>query len=140
MNDKKTQTTAEIINPSLAEIDKVRDILFGKYVEQFEVRVQQLEARMEKDLEKLKAKIEARLQELDTALESASDRFNQSIQLTEDQMVTELNQLQQEVSEANASLKATIDSTAGQLDDRKLNRESLASLLDQVAVKLRAND
>ena len=36
MADNRKRKTAEIINPGLGDIEKVRDILFGKYVASFE--------------------------------------------------------------------------------------------------------
>ena len=51
-NDKRP--TAEIINPGLGDIEKVRDILFGSYVERFERQFDGLESRLEADLDKLK--------------------------------------------------------------------------------------
>jgi hypothetical protein len=38
MVDSKKQSSAEIINPGLGDIEKVRDILFGKYVQNFQAR------------------------------------------------------------------------------------------------------
>ena len=47
MSDSNKRPKADVISPGLGEIDKVRDILFGKYVSDFEHRFGQLEARLE---------------------------------------------------------------------------------------------
>ena len=57
MSESKGKKTAEIINPGLGDIEKVRDILFGKYVASFEDRFSQLESRLEADVETLKERL-----------------------------------------------------------------------------------
>ena len=42
MSENKKRPTAEIITPGLGDIEKVRDILFGKYVASFEQRFAEL--------------------------------------------------------------------------------------------------
>ena len=63
MQDKKK--SADIINPGLGDIEKVREILFGKNVKQLEVRLSELEQHIESQAELLNTRIDEKFAALD---------------------------------------------------------------------------
>ena len=68
MQDKKK--SADIINPGLGDIEKVREILFGKNVKQLEVRLSELEQHIESQAELLNTRIDEKFAALDQKLQS----------------------------------------------------------------------
>ena len=176
--DNNKRKTAEVINPGLGDIEKVRDILFGKYVSSFEQRFADLESRLEQDVESLKDKLVNRLDEvnkkvdqslkkldqrfleesddrevefknLQTTFSKAESAMQHSISMLEDQAnqdlvdvrkTLEANQqnLVDQLLEAQNKLNKEIETQNTQLESDKVGRQSLALLLDEVAVKLRS--
>jgi hypothetical protein len=65
MTDNNKRPGAEIINPGLGDIEKVRDILFGKYVASFEQRFADLESRLEADVDLLKERLTEKISNMD---------------------------------------------------------------------------
>ena len=179
MVDRK-QKTAEIINPGLGDIEKVRDILFGKYVANFEERFANLESRLEGDVDQLKNKLVNKLEGMDDkvnrslaklderieqenaerdagfsdmqkGLSEAEKSLQHSISLMEDQASQELVEMRKtfkanqeelidQLTVAQKSLMSEITSQKEQLELDKVGRQSLALLLDEMAVKLRSHD
>ena len=180
MADNRKRKTAEIINPGLGDIEKIREILFGKYVASFEEQFADIEARLEKDVEELTDKLLAKLEtvnkKIETSLNSLEDRFanesdgrdvefknlqenlsksesamQYSINVLEDQANQEIvevrrvleanqEQLMNQLLEAQSKLNKEIETQNSQLESNKVGRQSLALLLDEVAVRLRSND
>jgi len=180
MSDKKSKQTAEIINPGLGDIEKVRDILFGKYVADFQQRFAELEERLEDDVEELKQRLSDKIDSMDDEVNRSLERLDQQILHEQNNRDNELNSLQKSFNDAETSLKHSINlledqanqdlnsvrlsleeshqelidaSQAAQrqlgdqlekqkayLENDKVGRQSLALLLDEVAIKLRGND
>jgi uncharacterized protein YoxC len=112
-----------------ASIDKVRDILFGNQVREFERRFARLEERMLKETNDLKEDMQTRL----AALEQYARKENESLA---DQIRAE----QQDRLEANSGLSRELQETARSLERRtttlddqltKSQRELRQQLLDQ---------
>jgi len=179
MVDRNTKKTAEIINPGLGDIEKVRDILFGKYVASFEQRFADLEKRLEADVDQLMNKLVNKINDMDTkvnqsissldkriasentnrdgeftnlrkSLSEAETALQHSISVMEDQANQDLVEVRKVLEEsqqnlidqllsAQKELTAEIDAQKNQLETDKVGRQSLALLLDEVAVKLRSN-
>lgn len=179
MSEKKKRPSAEVINPGLGDIEKVRDILFGKYVTSFEQRFSELEARLEADVDQLKEKLIDKMASMDIAGNESLSRLDK--QIAEEKLArdTELHSLQNTLREAEAALqnaiatmedqanqdlaalRASLDESHQDLMDRtlssqaeltsqldkqkedlqndKVGRQSLALLLDEVAIKLRGS-
>jgi len=179
MSEKKKRPSAEIINPGLGDIEKVRDILFGKYVASFEQRFSELEARLEADVDQLKEKLIDKMANMDGAVNESLARLDKQIVEEKSVRDTELHSLQNTLREAEAALQnaiATMEDQANQdlaevrasledshqelldkslalqaelasqietqkqeLQHDKVGRQSLALMLDEVAVKLRGS-
>jgi len=179
MPDSNKKHTAEIINPGLGDIEKVRDILFGKYVSNFEQRFADLESRLEADVEELKKRLSDKIASMDGAvndslarldsqitaekslrdselktvqesLKKAEQALKHSIGLMEDQANQDLaavrasleeshQELLDQTSSVQAQLVSDLEKQKEELQTDKVGRQSLALMLDEVAVKLRGN-
>ncbi len=179
MSNSTKRPKAEVINPGLGEIDKVRDILFGKYVSDFEHRFAELEARLEKDVEQLKDRLSTKISGMDSAvndslarldklfsqeqkqrdsemaslhktLDEARNTLQHSIALMEDQANQDLKAVRDALKESHEELldqaRAAQDAITKQLEEQreelqsdKVSRQTLALMLDEVAVKLRSS-
>ena len=177
MNENNSKKTAEIIKPSLGDIEKVRDILFGKYVASFEERFEVLESRLEQNVEQLTERLTSKIQLLDgvvsKTVEEINERISQenetrsdqigdmqkmldeaqaglqhSISVVEDQSGQELNALKASLNEAQQEFLSNLAVVQKELSNKaslyndelkkdKVSRDSLALLLDEVAIKLR---
>ena len=179
MSEKRKRPTAEIINPGLGEIEKVRDILFGKYVSDFHERFAILEERLEADVEQLKQRLTDKFDSMDEAVNKSLERLDKQILIEQNNRDSELTSLQgsfnkaeealkhsislmedqanQELASVRASLEEShqdlldrtlsnqaeltsqLDQQKEELENDKVGRQSLALLLDEVAIKLRGS-
>lgn len=179
MSEKKKRPSAEVINPGLGDIEKVRDILFGKYVASFEQRFAELESRLEADVDQLKDKLidkmgsmdkavneslarldtqivqetsardtellslQANLRDAESALQHAitsmEDQANQDLAAVRSSLEESLQDLQDRALATQAELTAQIDQQKEDLQHDKVGRQSLALMLDEVALKLRGS-
>lgn len=165
---KKSRKSAEIINPGLGDIEKVRDILFGKYVASFEERFTELEARLESDIDKLKDRLSDKIESMDDevnkalqkldvqigkerkdrdselnslqgVVSTAEENLKQSIALMEDQANQDLKAVREAIATTHQELIDQLQSQKDALESDKVGRQALALMLDEVAVKLRGS-
>lgn len=140
MSDK-SKKTAEIINPGLGDIEKVRDILFGKYVESYEQRFAELESKLEQDVDELKQrllnKLETAERSLSTLMQSLEDQTNQDLTEIKMHMQDKHKEFAASVQDMRDDLSSSATKENKRLDNQKLDREALALLLDEVALRLR---
>lgn len=121
MTDKLKRPTAEIITPGLGDIEKVRDILFGKYVASFDQRFAELEARLEADVEKLKERLNDKIVSMDEAVNRSLERLDKQIASEQSDRDTQLTELQQSLTQAENALSASIS-----LMEDQANQEMVA--------------
>ncbi len=136
MSEAKHKKTAEVINPGLGDIEKVRDILFGKYVSNFEERFAQLEQRLEADVETLKSRLSEKLESMDDAVNQSLKRLDDQIAKEQKNRDSELRSLQNVLSEAESALQHSIAAMEDQANQdlsavRASLEESHQELLDQ---------
>jgi predicted component of type VI protein secretion system len=108
MSEKNKHLTAEIINPGLGDIEKVRDILFGKYVASFEQRFAELESRLEADVDQLKDKLIEKMSGMDSAVNESLDRLDKQILQEKSARDTELRNLENTLQDAETALQHAI--------------------------------
>jgi len=177
MAQKNKRPSAEVINPGLGDIEKVRDILFGKYVASFEQRFAELESRLEADVDQLKDKLIDKMSNMDNGVNDSLLRIDKQIMKEKSARDSELHSLQNTLREAEVALQAAITAMEDQanqelasvrasleeshqdlmdralatqaeltaqldqqkedLQNDKVGRQSLALMLDEVAIKLR---
>ena len=105
MVDRNTKKTAEIINPGLGDIEKVRDILFGKYVASFEQRFSDLETRLEADVDQLMNKLITKIQDMDTKVNQSIASLDKRIASENTTRDDEFTNLRKSLSEAETALQ-----------------------------------
>jgi len=108
MSDSSKKQTAEIINPGLGDIEKVRDILFGKYVSNFEQRFASLEERLEADVEELKQRLSDKISSMDGAVNESLSRLDKQLATEKSHRDKELNALQDTLKKAEKALQHSI--------------------------------
>ena len=109
MSDKNKRPTAEIINPGLGDIEKVRDILFGKYVSDFQHRFTLLEERLEADVEQLKQRLSDKIDSMDEAVNKSLEKLDKQILSEQNSRDAELNSLQDSFRKAEEALQHSIN-------------------------------
>ena len=137
MGEKTKRPTAEIINPGLGDIEKVRDILFGKYVSNFEQRFADLEARLEDDVDQLKDRLTEKIAGMDEMVNISLDKLDKRIADERQSRDTELSALQDMLSKAETTLQHSISLMEDQANQdlasiKKAMETSQQELVDQV--------
>ncbi|MFT4629361.1 MAG: hypothetical protein ACI9WC_001937 [Arenicella sp.] len=108
MTENNKRHSAEIINPGLGDIEKVRDILFGKYVASFEQRFADLESRLEVDVEQLKERLTKKISSMDEMVNKSLEKLDQRIVSEQHDRDTELRALQEMLKKAETALQHSI--------------------------------
>lgn len=137
MGDKSKRPTADIINPGLGDIEKVRDILFGKYVSSFEQRFAALEARLEADVDQLKDRLSEKIANMDEMVNISLKKLDQRIADEQQSRDSELNALQAMLSKAETTLQHSISLMEDQANQdlasiKKTMEISQQEMVDQV--------
>jgi hypothetical protein len=157
-------------------VDKIRDILFGNQMRDFERRFAQMEDRLskaghdlraetskrleslehffEKEMDALKTRLKVESDErnngdkaLEDALKSASDTLKKAIDHVEDRLSDHASEFRQQLLEQSKSLSSEIqakheqasdelDARAGELDEAKIDRSTMAEYLIEMAMRL----
>ena len=138
MSEEKQKPSAQIINPGLGDIEKVRDILFGKYVSNFEQRFADLEERLEADVEELKNRLSDKISGMDAAVNESLARLDAQIASEQASRDKELKSLQKMLQDAEQALKHSIGLMEDQANQdlaavRASLEESHQELLDQTS-------
>ena len=112
-----------------ASIDKVRDILFGSQVREFERRFVRLDERLAKEMSDLKAELKARLDALELYAKNETESLAEQIKGERAERVDSANDLSRELKDATKAHERR----AAALDDQfsKGQRELRQNMLDQ---------
>ena len=119
MTDLNKRPSAEIINLGLGDIEKVRNILFGKYVASFEQRITDLESRLESDLDQLKDRLTEKTSNMNEMVNKSLEELDQRIVSEQKGRDTELRTLEDMLEEAetgrqqHGSLALCLDDVSG---------------------------
>ncbi len=146
--------SAEIITPGLGDIEKVREILFGKNVQAFEARFKALERHIESQAQNLSDRIDERFAALDERLsgevaqrtvviehiEGEVSALDQNLRHTLSELEIEsmdrINALHVALDEAQQQIAQEIALLDRNLGESKLSKQSLAVWLNELALKL----
>lgn len=138
-NDKK-QHTAEIIDPGLGELDKVRNILFGRQVKAYEDRFQELEQSLQKMVDDLQQHVEERFTQVEQQLLDAETSNTQSFSDVRADLDNLAAALGTDLAQGKAELRSAIDKVGRELSDSKTDRRALAKMFDEMSIRLRGED
>ena len=112
-----------------ASLDKVRDILFGVQMRDYDRRFARLEERLVKETADLKDEVKKRLDALDAYVKNETESLADRLKVERE----EREQASADGSRALAEAARTLEKKAGQLDEQlnKNQRELRQQILDQ---------
>jgi 1,6-anhydro-N-acetylmuramate kinase len=126
-----------------ASLDKVRDILFGVQMREYDRRLARLEERLVKETADLKDDVRKRIEALDSYVkresESLADRDEQLAKTQRDlrqQILDQHQQLTDDIQQRIGDVLAILNREAQELRTEKADRATLASLLTEMALRL----
>jgi DNA repair exonuclease SbcCD ATPase subunit len=114
---------------STGNIDKIRDILFGSQMRDYEKRFAKLEERLQREHQELKEEMRKRLESLEGYVRSEADALSSRITTEQEQRGDSLTDLSREMKDIAKSL----EKKTAQLDElfNKNNRDMRQQALDQ---------
>ncbi|MEL7186219.1 MAG: hypothetical protein AAFN50_07260 [Pseudomonadota bacterium] len=176
MARKQSKDSATAIEEADGNVDKIREILFGGQMRDYESRFADLEGRLTQHIDSLGSELEKRIERLNTYTKREVDKLSERLKTErkdrqaeakeggrdlkhateqiegwyaelEDRLDTESKDLRNSlheqseelaalITETREQLSATLSNEARSLDEAKLAREDLASLLSEVSLRL----
>jgi uncharacterized protein YoxC len=130
-----------------ASIDKVRDILFGVQMRDYDKRFARLEERLLKETSDLKEDVKKRLAALEQYVKQEVDALGDRLSTEHDgrtddvkdlgqQLLEQQQRLTEEMQQRHHELLEALSRDAGELRDEKADRAALASLFTEMAMRL----
>ena len=172
----KKQSSPDAIEDAEGNVDKIRQILFGGQMRDYEQRFEAMETRITQNLDRVSRELEQRLERLNTYTRREVDKLGEQIKAekkdrtadgkkagadiqnlieqveswfaeVDEQLASEGKELRQELldqsNELSTQIRATHDQVSAELQkeadelaDKKLDREDMAALLTEVAMRL----
>ena len=102
MSEKNKKQTAEIIDPGLGELDKVRNILFGRQVKDYEKRFAELESSLNDMITKISNTVEKRMDQLEVDFNERETILKESLQNTGNDFSEKLSDFQSDMDNISA--------------------------------------
>ncbi len=125
--------SVQVLAPSSGEhVDKIRDILFGSNMRDYERRFGQIEARISKEISDLKEEIRKRFDALEASNKREVEALNARLNAERDARTEVRDKLSQDVSE----LSRTLEKRARQIEDQGVRMER--SIQEQLAAQSKA--
>lgn len=134
----------------LGSLEKIRDILFGSYIREFDVRFQKLENRLIEEVERLRADLHAKIGSLEGVINEKEartlEKFNHvgvQFDQTEEQrhaLQTEMHVAYEKQQEVLDTVRAELEAQIAVTDEmfRELLQEQSEALFQRLAVQQRA--
>ncbi|MBL7000023.1 MAG: hypothetical protein ISR73_09210 [Gammaproteobacteria bacterium] len=138
MMDKKTKNTEEPKpatepampeNADLTNVDKIRDILFGNQMRDYDRKFNQLEERIASDLSNLRKENALQIESLQTFLESEIEILGSKLSSEEKTRVNEMDNLDELISKNVRQIDQKISELGSTLDTQ--TRETNQKMLKQ---------
>jgi len=147
----ENKKTAQIIDPGLGELDKVRNILFGREAKANEDRFQTLENTLKQMLDDLDQKLDSRLNDLEQQLNEKESRLQSLYEDAETSNGQNFSDVRKDLdniaaafgtdlAQAKAELRSALESGNSQLADDKTDRKALAMMFDEMSMRLRGEN
>jgi len=110
-------------------MEKIRDILFGNQLKEFEKRFARLEERVGRETEEIRGDLKKRFDTLETYIRHEIESFSERLKKEQDSRGTANDALQEEIKAKMASADGRIDAIDTQLGDA--TRDLRQQLLEQ---------
>jgi hypothetical protein len=111
--DPKTNTVGEEASREGANVDKIRDILFGSQMRDYEKRFVRLEERLTRDAEALRDELKKRFDALEAFVRQEAESLGQRLKSEKGERVEALKELTREVRDSDKALEKKL----AQVDD-----------------------
>jgi uncharacterized protein YukE len=102
----------ETLNPEAGEIEKIRNILFGRQMADYDKRFAQLEARITSQIDALEGKIADHLKKIEASMEKQDDVLTKRLKSEQSERSQGVEALSQELVDAKDEISNTIDTLA----------------------------
>ena len=146
--DKSGKHQAQIIDPGLGDLEKVRNILFGRQARSFEERVDQLESKMHGVISDLESKIDQRFVEFENVLSEHTKLVKSDMNTLEEDSSSRIQEVNTQVEQLSAAVGTDLAQLKGELNTElrriekhlttsKTDKETLAMMFDEMSIKLR---
>lgn len=126
MAKSEAQLEHDAVAEAMSDVFKIRDILFGRNMEEYSYRFAEHEERMNAT----QASLEAQLQALD-------DRSAENFRQTQAEMKRQFQELRSDTERWIADLRAAVTARLDQLAYEKTTRFDLANMLIQMGEQLK---
>jgi len=125
------QDFSEGIAASLGNVDKIRDILFGGQMRDYDKRLERLStiADLEHEIKGLKNELNNRITQLD-------DQFSKDLKNLRQQTHNKIQELALQMRQQNDSVVGLLNQEVALLQEEKVNRADLASFFNELAMRL----
>ena len=107
------------------KIEAVKQLIFGENMQQYD-----------SEFNEIKALIKRTRTEIENELNETRDALNRLINQTKDSLTNEIQDLRSDMNKKVTQLRADMDEAVADLDDRKLNRKLLGSLLQEMGKQI----
>lgn len=125
------------------EISKLRELLFGQQFQDHERRYDRLEAKIKKEFEDLRSEMNIRLNALEEVGKNSNkdfEEFKSSTVKTENEIrqitLNSVKNLSNELNRIHANLLSDLAAEIKLLDDEKINKTALATMLGDLIAGL----
>lgn len=135
---KSSDIAVDTVGNSIGNVDKIRDILFGGYIREYEKRFKRLEERFTHENTHLRDDISQRIKALEELLDSELDSLGEKAKVERQERHLANQDLKQEIQ----ALKSEMEQRFTQLDEQftkdvKQLRQHLQSKTQEIATQMR---
>src|SRR5271157_4729295 len=132
---------AETAEASGASVEKIRKILFGSQIKNYEARFARLEEALSRETAEIKDTMRRRLDSLEAFFKQETESLAARLKSERDEREETLNnisrELLDEIRQRNDSISALLESRVQELRNAKTDRSALAALFVELAVRLK---
>ena len=120
--EKDNQAKATSVDP---KIEAVKQLIFGDNMQQYD-----------SEFNEIKALIKKTRTEIEQELNDTRDALNKLINQTKESLNTEVSDLRSDMNKKVTQLRSDMDESVADLDERKVNRKLLGTMLQEIGKQI----
>jgi hypothetical protein len=136
----------------VSKVDRMREILFGSQMRDYDERFQRLEERLVREASEVRAETQKRLDALERFIKGEVDSINSRAAIEHGERCNATDKLGRDLAETARTLDTQINNLSGQtaksvgelleheaaqIRDAMMGREALAEMLSEIALRLK---
>lgn len=129
MADFSTSSSQASMLAGAGNVEKIRDILFGSQMREYEKRFVRLEDRMQKEISSLKDELSKTFDSLEKFMKKEFELLNERLEKEQDDRSSAIKKVTEELKDNSSNLEKKILQTEDKLNKR--SRELHEQILDQ---------